>query len=175
MKNNPVSSLTDFDFKINDYGTEMGGSSKIYFMKKAFSVIVFLIGIFFLQNCSTKNLVSEEINRQWMLIEFQNFSRDLMVKNRAQIDLASTKTTPNQYGAEMGCNKMFFTAKFYSNGTVKFSDVGSTMMYCENNMELESAFGKELPKMTKYKIDGHHLTLSDNSGNTMKFVAADWD
>jgi heat shock protein HslJ len=29
--------------------------------------------------------------------------------------------------------------------------------------------------MSRYKIEGHFLTLSDEKGNTMKFVAADWD
>ena len=75
----------------------------------------------------------------------------------------------------MGCNKMFLTATFYSNGTVKFSDIGSTMMYCEGNMDLETAFAKSLPTMTKYQIDGHHLTLINDKGEKMKFVAADWD
>ncbi|WP_304344275.1 META domain-containing protein [Chryseobacterium koreense] len=115
------------------------------------------------------------MNRQWMLVEFQNFSRDLMVKNRANMDLTSMKTNPNQYGAEMGCNKMFFTAKFYSDGSVKFSNVGSTMMYCENNMDLETAFAKSLPTISKYKVTGHYLTLSNDAGETMKFIAADWD
>ena len=144
-------------------------------MQKIIAVLLFSVGILFLQNCSTKSLVSENINRQWMLIEFQDFPRDLMVKNRANMDMSLTKTNPNQYGATMGCNKMFFGAKFNSNGTVKFSDIGSTMMYCEGNMDLESAFTKFLPTMTKYKVEGHHLTLSNDKGERMKFVAADWD
>ena len=144
-------------------------------MQKIIAVLLFSAGILFVQNCSTKTLVSGEINRQWMLIEFQDFPRDLMMKNRANMDMSPTKTNPNQYGATMGCNKMFLTATFYSNGTVKFSDIGSTMMYCEGNMDLDTEFGKELPKMTKFKIEGHHLTLSDGKGSEMKFVAADWD
>ncbi len=138
-------------------------------------ILLFFSGFFIFQSCSTKTLVSENMNRQWMLVEFQNFSRDLMVKNRANMDLTSMKTNPNQYGAEMGCNKMFFTAKFYSDGSVKFSNVGSTMMYCENNMDLETAFAKSLPTISKYKVTGHYLTLSNDAGETMKFIAADWD
>ena len=144
-------------------------------MQKIIAVLLFFAGILFVQNCSTKTLVSGEINRQWMLIEFQDFPRDLMVKNRANMDMSPTKTNPNQYGATMGCNKMFLTATFYSKGTVKFSDIGSTMMYCEGNMDLETAFAKSLPTMTKYQIDGHHLTLTNDKDEKMKFVAADWD
>lgn len=148
---------------------------KINIMKGLGRILIFLIAIFLFQNCSTKTLVYEGINRQWMLVEFQNFSRDLMVKNRANMDLTSAKTNPNQYGAEMGCNKMFFTAEFYSDGLVRFSGIGSTMMYCENNMDLETAFAKTLPSMSKYKINGHYLTLSNDAGETMKFIASDWD
>ena len=53
--------------------------------------------------------------------------------------------------------------------------MGSTMMFCEKSMDLEAAFGKELPLMTNYKVEGHFLTLSNASGMKMKFVAADWD
>ena len=137
--------------------------------------ILVAFGFLIIQSCNSNPTVSEHINRQWMLIEFQNFSRELMVKNRANMDLATTKSGPNQYGASMGCNRMFFTAKFNGKGVVKFSDVGSTMMYCDQNMDLENAFGKALPTMTSYKIEGHHLTLSDGKGNHMKFVASDWD
>jgi heat shock protein HslJ len=49
------------------------------------------------------------------------------------------------------------------------------MMFCEDKMDLESAFGKALPTMNSYKVEGHYLTLSDENGDEMKFVAADWD
>ena len=58
-------------------------------MQKIIAVLLFSAGILFVQNCSTKTLVSGEINRQWMLIEFQDFPRDLMVKNRANMDTVS--------------------------------------------------------------------------------------
>ena len=127
------------------------------------------------QSCVSQKLSSGEFQRQWMLVKYKDYSRDFLVENKAQLDLSARKTNPNQYSAFMGCNQMFTTAEFYKNGTVKFSDVGSTMMYCEGKMQLESDFGKDLPKLTKYKIDGHQLTLSDGKGLEMKFIAADWD
>lgn len=42
-------------------------------------------------------------------------------------------------------------------------------------MELENEFQKKFKTMTKFKVEGHFLTLSDNKGNSMKFVASDWD
>ncbi len=74
----------------------------------------------------------------------------------------------------MGCNSMFFTSAFKKGGKVKISGVGSTLKACQN-MELETAFAQKFDKMTRYSIEGHFLTLSDDSGHSMKFVAADWD
>ena len=74
----------------------------------------------------------------------------------------------------MGCNKMFFTSEFKKAGKVKISGIGSTLMACQN-MKLEDDFSKNLKNMTNYKIEGHFLTLSDDHGNSMKFIASDWD
>lgn len=126
------------------------------------------------QSCGTAAL-NPDLQRQWMLTSFENYPREFLVKNHAQLDLSSTKSPAGQYRAFMGCNQMFVNAAFKKNGTVKFSDMGSTMMYCENNMALEQDFAKALPEMTRYEVDGHHLTLSNENGKTMKFVAADWD
>ncbi|UOU99236.1 META domain-containing protein [Chryseobacterium daecheongense] len=57
---------------------------------------------------------------------------------------------------------------------MKISGVGSTMMACQN-MVLETAFAKNFDKMTTFSVEGHFLTLSDEEGKVMKFVAADWD
>ena len=144
-------------------------------MKNILKAFLLIIASFFMANCSSQKLARENWQRQWMLISFKDFSRDLMIKNRANLDLSATKSPQNQFSANMGCNGMFFTVEFKNNGTVKFSEVGSTMMYCEGNMDLETAFAKSLPTMTKYQIDGHHLTLTNDKGEKMKFVAADWD
>ena len=110
-----------------------------------------------------------------MLVEFKDFSKDLMVASKANINLVPSDNSGSRYSAHMGCNNMFFTATFAPSGNVKFSEVGSTLMYCDKTMDLETAFGKALPTMTKYQIDGHYLTLSNAGGEQMKFVAADWD
>lgn len=143
-------------------------------MKKVILGFTAIFAILLLANCTTQTKPSEHLNREWMLVEFQNFSKDLMVSNKAHLNLANQKE-PGRFSANMGCNNMFGTATFDGKGMVKFSEVGSTMMFCDKAMDLESAFGKALPTMTKYKIEGHFLTLSDNNGKVMKFVAADWD
>lgn len=144
-------------------------------MKKILFGFAAAIAMLFLANCATKISTQENVKRQWMLVEFQNFSKDLMVKNNANLDLSSWSEENTKFTAKMGCNGMFGTANFKENKIVEFSQIGSTMMYCDKNMELEAAFGKALPMMKNYSIDGHFLTLTDSDGNKMKFVAADWD
>ncbi|ASK31343.1 heat-shock protein [Chryseobacterium sp. T16E-39] len=144
-------------------------------MKKIF---ISLFGILFLGmmvNCSSVPDKNPSIQREWMLISFGNFSKDQMVKSRAGINLtAKMEGGKIRGGAFMGCNRMFFTGEFKNNGKMKISGVGSTMMACQD-MKLERAFVNSFERITQYSVEGHFLTLSDNKGVVMKFVASDWD
>ncbi|QOW11051.1 META domain-containing protein [Kaistella flava (ex Peng et al. 2021)] len=143
-------------------------------MKKIVAGFIAIFGLLLLANCTTQTNVSQNVKRDWMLVEFQGFTKDSMMSNKAHLNLSDQKE-PGKFSANMGCNNMFGSAVFNANGTVKFSQIGSTMMFCDKAMDLESTFAKALPTMTSYKIDGHYLTLSNASGKKMKFVAADWD
>ncbi|MGA9212305.1 META domain-containing protein [Kaistella sp.] len=143
-------------------------------MKKIVSGFVAIFALLLLANCTIQTKASQNVKKDWMLVEFQNFNKEVMMSNKAHLNLANEKE-PGKFSANMGCNNMFGTATFNANGTVKFSAIGSTMMFCDKVMDLESAFSKELPTMTNYKVDGHYLTLSNAKGEKMKFVAADWD
>jgi len=143
-------------------------------MKKLLFGFTAVFALLFLTNCATLMGSTDKVKKEWMLVEFQNFSKEMMTKNKATLNLTG-KDAPKKFTANMGCNNMFGNSNFSSNGDVKFSDVGITMMYCDKGMELESAFAKALPMTTKYSIDGHFLIISDDKGNKMKFVAADWD
>lgn len=143
-------------------------------MKKIIVGFIAIFGLLLVTNCTAQTNLSENVKREWMLIEFQDFSKDLMMANKAHLNLTDQKTA-GQFSANMGCNNMFGHVIFNTNGTVKISAIGSTMMFCDKNMDLETAFAKELPTMTNYKIEGHYLTLTNSAGNKMKFVAADWD
>ncbi|ROI01412.1 META domain-containing protein [Chryseobacterium sp. G0240] len=110
-----------------------------------------------------------------MLISLDGFSKDQLIENKAEVNLTSKVTDGKIQGsAYMGCNQMSFTSEFRKGGKVKISNLVSTMKACQN-MNLETSFQKKFETMTTYSVEGHFLTLSDNHGNTMKFVAADWD
>ena len=112
------------------------------------------------------------LKRKWMLVEFQGFTKEELIQKKAYLDL----THLDKGGvAKMGCNSIFFSVKLKNNHRINFSGVGSTMMYCDGNVKLEENFGKLLPTITKYQVKGHFLTLKNKNGQTMKFVAEDWD
>ena len=112
------------------------------------------------------------LKRKWMLVEFQGFTKEELIQKKAYLDLTHLDKGG---GAKMGCNSIFFSVKLKNNHRINFSGVGSTMMYCDGNVKLEENFGKLLPTITKYQVKGHFLTLKNKNGETMKFVAEDWD
>ncbi|MFN3272523.1 MAG: META domain-containing protein [Cloacibacterium caeni] len=112
------------------------------------------------------------LKRKWMLVELQGFTKEELIQKKAYLDLTHLERGG---GAKMGCNSIFFSVKLKNNHKINFSGVGSTMMYCDGNVKLEENFGKLLPTITKYQVKGHFLTLKNKNGQTMKFVAEDWD
>ena len=140
-------------------------------MKTRFFIISLLSISFFMMSFAPQKEVSS-LKRKWMLIEFQGFTKEELIQKKAYLDLTHLEKGG---GAKMGCNSIFFSVKLKNNHRIHFSGVGSTMMYCDGNMKLEENFGKLLPTITKYQVKGHFLTLKNKNGQTMKFVAEDWD
>ncbi|MBS1573173.1 MAG: META domain-containing protein [Bacteroidetes bacterium] len=126
---------------------------------------LFFVGFFYAQKNKTPMY-----QREWMLISFQDFSKEYLMEQKAELNLSQ-----KQFSAFMGCNQLMIQGKFNKNKTLKLEVVGATMSFCEGNMQLEKQFSLALATMKKYKIDGHFLTLYNNKGEKMKFVAADWD
>jgi len=140
-------------------------------MKTRFFIISLLSISFFMMSFAPQKEVSS-LKRKWMLVEFQGFTKEELIEKKAYLDLTHFEKVG---GAKMGCNSIFFSVKLKNNHRIHFSGVGSTMMYCDGNMKLEENFGKLLPTITKYQVKGHFLTLKNKNGQTMKFVAEDWD
>ncbi|PWW28680.1 META domain-containing protein [Chryseobacterium sp. AG844] len=126
-------------------------------------------------NCSSVPAKDPFLQRQWMLVSFDDFSKDQLIANKAEFNLTANKVKGKiQASSYMGCNRMSFMTEFKTGGKVEISKGVSTMKACQD-MNLEMSFQKKIETMTHYSIEGHFLTLSDDYGNSMKFVAADWD
>ncbi|SKB37455.1 META domain-containing protein [Chryseobacterium balustinum] len=142
------------------------------------NILSFLFAFFILNlviNCSVVKSNNEHYQREWMMVSFDGFTKEQLVKNLAEINLTEPAKDGKIRGtAMMGCNRMFFTLEFKSKNRVKISGLGSTLMACQE-MNLETEFSKVFEKMTRYEINGHFLTLYDENGTQMKFIAADWD
>ncbi|MCU7617635.1 META domain-containing protein [Chryseobacterium sp. PBS4-4] len=144
-------------------------------MKNIFLALFSVFILTMVLNCSATKVNNQHYQREWMMISFDQFSKQHLIENNAKINLTGEKTGNRIKGsATMGCNRIFFLAELRNNGKVKISEIGSTKMACQN-MELENVFIKKFSNMKKYLIEGHRLTLSDDNGNQMKFIAADWD
>lgn len=144
-------------------------------MKKLKLLSLLTLFTVFIISCATKPIANPDLQREWMLVSFKDFSKEELVKANAKIDLKPTdKPEFFKGGAKMGCNSIFFSAELKSKDKITFSNAGSTMMACLN-MKLETEFLKILPGTKNYSINGHFLTITDENGQVMKFVAADWD
>ncbi len=133
------------------------------------------LSLFLVWSCQVKKNTKSHYQRQWMLVSFQDYSKDFLMKNKAELNLSQSDPENPQFSAYMGCNQMMVSGEVKGNSKIKLEVTGVTMQFCEGNMDLERKFIASLPTMSRYKIEGHFLTLSDEKGNTMKFVAADWD
>lgn len=143
-------------------------------MKKLVLGLIVILSAMLLTNCTSQPKATENLKREWMLVEFLDFNKQLLVSNRANINL-TLQNKKGEFTAHMGCNNIFGKVRYHSDGTIKFSDVGSTMMFCAENMALESKFNNSLPTVTGFEVVGHFLTLSSADGTVMKFAASDWD
>ena len=148
--------------------------SKILDMNFKKPLFFALFGLLFSISCYSQKTKNKNTQRQWMLISFDKFDKEFLMKNQAELNLIPQENNKNQYAAFMGCNQLMVFG-MVKNGNVKLEVTGATMQYCEENMDLERKFSLALSAMKKYKIDGHFLTMEDNKGNKMKFVASDWD
>lgn len=69
-----------------------------------------------------------------------------------------------------GCNS-YFGSYTQDGQKLTFGELGSTMMYCEEAMEQETAFLKALSSVARYQIEDGKLLLLDNAGQTLITLA----
>lgn len=140
-------------------------------MKKLTFIILFSI---ITLSCNSKKEVKEiptqNINRVWMLTQFENFEKQFLINAKAQLDL----TASDNALANMGCNGISFKYNLKSNSQIIFTEGIRTEMAC-GDMKLEDDFLEILPKISDFIIEGHKLVLTSKDGDKMIFVAQDWD
>ena len=144
-------------------------------MKRIFPIFIMFLCFGLCLNCASVKVTEQNIHRQWMLVSYKDFSKEELTNSKAEINLTKISDANKIIGtAFMGCNRMFFNVEIKSKKRIEISGLGSTLMACEK-MELESQFSRDFEKIQNFVIEGHFLTLYDEKGNKMRFIAADWD
>lgn len=134
-------------------------------MKKIFfSTVVFSLLLTFTSQ-------AQNLKREWMLVSFNNYSKEFLTKNKAKLDLRNPKLVP----LFMGCNSISISVEVLKHHKLKFKNGIRTEMFCENAMQLEDDFLKDIELYQSYSIKGHSLTLKTPKGKKMIFIASDWD
>lgn len=141
-------------------------------MKK---VIALSAALMMLNACGTHSSPAvsnpNALKRTWYLTEMQGFTREQLTAIKAELDLRQLPKA----SAYMGCNRLMLNADAQNDGKIQFGSVAATRMYCENEMHAEKQFSQTIPSFNQYHVEGHQLILRNPQGQTMRFVAQDWD
>jgi copper homeostasis protein (lipoprotein) len=100
-------------------------------------------------------------NTYWKLIWLGNESLTLSANGKEPFITLMPQV--NRVQGFSGCNQM--TGSYELKGeNLKFGQMASTRMACQNGMELEASFFKALESAIKWNIKDNHLELSDLKG-----------
>ena len=114
--------------------------------------------------------VANNLERQWMLVQFKDYKKEYLAEKKASITISKDQSV----SIYMGCNKGGGKIELKGDNKFQFLNTFSTEMACED-MKLESDMFMTLSSVETYKLEGHFLYLFTKSGETVKFIAADWD
>jgi heat shock protein HslJ len=102
---------------------------------------------------------SKLIDTNWKLTELngQKLPTEIQITLNIKKDQAGGNSSCNTYGAD-------FTQ---TGDKLLFSQIFSTMMYCENGMEFETDYLTALGKIKTYQLENDQLNLLDDTGNVV--------
>lgn len=114
----------------------------------------------------------DPLKRKWMLVSFNEFSKEYLIQQNAYLDLSSQN---NLFEANFGCHKAILKAKRKKNKSLKLYRINSKTNSCTQGKNLETVFLHFISNEIKYEVEGHFLTLKNKKGMEMKLIAEDWD
>lgn len=108
-------------------------------------------------------------NTYWRLIRLEDQPVTGISKEREPYFILNSET--GRVSGSGGCNRMTGSYKL-DRDHLSFSQMASTMMACIKGMDTEKEFLKALNEVSKWKITGQHLQLSNASGNMVAILEA---
>lgn len=138
-------------------------------LAKTIGLFVLCLMIF---SCSSQKRLDPKLKRDWKLIEFSNFNKQLLMQYNVGMDLSQKHTV-----VYVGCKtqQISFVPKTEKNVKiwVNPNPVESCSEEVKGNLRLK--LNTFLTETKEYLVEGHFLTLYTSDGSKIKFVAADWD
>jgi heat shock protein HslJ len=65
-----------------------------------------------------------------------------------------------------GCNQYFSTYEADNDGSMRFSPVGATKMFCDGWMDVETALFQALGQISRFSTEDYQLTMTSTDGQT---------
>lgn len=127
---------------------------------------------FIILSCSSQKRLDPKLKRDWKLIEFSDFNKQLLMQYNVGMDLAQKHTV-----VYVGCKSQQISFVVKSEKEVKIWVNPNPVESCsgEINGNLRLKLNGFLKGTKAYLVEGHFLTLYNADGSKIKFVAADWD
>jgi len=128
------------------------------------SFILLLSSSFF--SCSSSKEESPAVsnasltNTRWVLRVLND--KKIFTPEKGKEAFITLSKDGNKANGVGSCNN-FFTTYTLSGKNLSFGPVASTEMFCEGQMDTETAFFKAISNTKTYKISGNYLYLSDSS------------
>jgi heat shock protein HslJ len=107
-------------------------------------------------------------NTKWVLTNFTDNGKNTKVENtRAFIRFDESKQS---VGGNGSCNT-FGGSYTLTGNSLTVSKVFSTKMFCQDVQKIEDSFLRLLENASRYEIKGNTLTLYNNQGAILQFIA----
>lgn len=144
-------------------------------MKKRICFLFSFIILLVINRCSILPNIESDFAKTWMLVSFQDCSKQELIDKNAKIILSSTKSY-NTFAGKLflGCNSFKFKIKFLDKEKVKVYHLKNEQNNCIAGY-FEKDFIKKFNEMNFFSKEGHFLILKTNNGEIIKFLAEDWD
>lgn len=129
---------------------------------RSLAILLFFVTLF--SACSTQK--EANLSGEWVLKNL--FDQDAAaLKKPITLTFDSKEKKASGFA---GCNQYF--SKFsVTNSDIKFTDTGSTKMFCEETMATEMKFMTALEQVQTFKLEGNTLLLlADNNKVILEFT-----
>jgi heat shock protein HslJ len=135
--------------------------------------LLILLSVSLILSCNSKTAPSQNnpVNAaledtRWQLIMLSDFPEVLPATDKEVYIIFEE----GKISGFAGCNS-FFGSYSSRNETIKIENIGSTKMYCEKTMALETAFLQALTNADKFTVTGVMMELHQGNTQLARFQA----